>query len=189
MGGRTLISTDGAVPVSTTDAKAWARIDESDSDSIVAALVLAAVAHVEQFTGRRVRQETWDYYFDAFPAGPALEIPLVPCSAIGSINYTPEGGSETAFASSNYIVDTASGHARAVLKSSATWPADILQAANGVRVRLTAGYADGEVPEAMLNAIRLCVAHWFSHRGDAVQAEARALPAAVRDLLWPLALF
>src|SRR5690242_18760477 len=54
-----LIAGPGEEPVSLAEAKAFARIDGSDEDALVGALIAAARLHVESLTGRALITQTW----------------------------------------------------------------------------------------------------------------------------------
>jgi uncharacterized phiE125 gp8 family phage protein len=54
-----LIAGPGEEPVSLAEAKAFCRIDGTDEDALVSALITAARLHVESITGRALLTQTW----------------------------------------------------------------------------------------------------------------------------------
>ena len=128
-------------PISVAEAKAHMRVDISDDDTLIAALITAARRWIEDLTGIRMVTQTWYYYLDAFPCEDVITLPIGPVSAVSSVKYTPSGGVQTTFSGSiGYETDLASLPARIALKSGQSWPADTLNRVNGVCIEFVAGY-------------------------------------------------
>jgi uncharacterized phiE125 gp8 family phage protein len=188
----TLVTAPTTEPITTADAKAHLRVDISDDDDLIDALVIAARRRVEHVTWRALLTQTWKVVLDAFPADDELRIPRPPLQEIDSIKYTPKNGSLTTFSSDNYIVDTDSEPGRVVLKSGESWPGDTLQIVNGVEIQFDAGYGDeaSDVPEDLILAMKLMIGHWYENREDVVLGTvARSIPLGAEMLLWPYRLF
>ena len=111
-------------------------------------------------------------------AARAIALPYPPLQSVSQLVTIGEDDAETPFAASNYIVDTAREPGRIVLKTSAQWPVN-LRAAEAIRIDYVAGYgaSASDVPQAIRDAIRMIVAHWYEHReaGDLPQGAARGL--------------
>lgn len=130
-------------PVTTPEAKSHLRVDISDDDTLIAGLVTAARRWVENVTGVRLVTQTWYWYFDEFPVKESLEFPIGPVTALASIKYTNEAGTQSPMSIAEYETDFNSqppNPARVSLVDGKSWPADDLKEINGVELEFTAGY-------------------------------------------------
>lgn len=157
-------------PLTLEEAKDQLRVDFIDDDTIIMACVKAAREIGEKTTRRAFITQTMNLFLDAFPGDTRIEIPLPPLQSVTGIYYTPDGGAETEFDSSNYEVDTVSEPGGVVLVSSASWPADTLKVVNGVRIEFVAGYGDEpeDIPETYRSGIRLALGHLYENRENVV---------------------
>ena len=176
------------LPVTLDQIKAHLNIDESDNadHALLTDYCFAAVAWVENETRRRLMAQTYDLFLDGFPRGRTLELPppLVPVTSVGGVYYTPEGGAEATFAAANYTVDTAGDYGRVVLKSSASWPSDVLETANGVRVDVTVGATDrATVEDGLRVAVLQLIARMYELRNAVAVGAFVELPLGTRNLL------
>jgi uncharacterized phiE125 gp8 family phage protein len=55
-----------AEPITLAEAKAWLRVDGTDEDTLITALIAAARTHVENFTRRALITQQFEVSFDAF---------------------------------------------------------------------------------------------------------------------------
>lgn len=178
-------------PVSLDEAKAQCRIDTADEDNLLEALIQTAREYVESFTHRALITQTWDLKLDSFPATIAVPYPTLQTTPTAPvITYVNTAGTTTTLSASLYTVDAPAGPksspGRIVPGYGLSWP-DTRAVPNAVTVRFVAGYgADTAVPAGIKAAIRLLVAHWWTHR-EAVHlgASPTELPLAVQALLWP----
>lgn len=151
-------------PVTLAEAKLHCKVDGTDEDSLVTALVTAATDLAEQKTGRAIMAQTWELTLDAFPA--AFELTRVPVQAITSIKYFDTNGVQQTLDSNLYSLDAANdnGFAYVVPAYNTDWPATRDQI-NAVVVRYTAGYADAaSVPEGIKQWIKLMVSTMYENR-------------------------
>lgn len=132
---------------------------------------------------------TYDYWLDGWPEGREIALPMPPLQSVDGVYYHDEDDTEYTLATSDYLVDTHRWPGRVVLRNDASWPSVTLRAANGARVRFTAGYGDSasDVPEHIRHAIRLLVGHFYENRESVVSTGAvpKELPFSVRALLEP----
>ncbi len=115
--------------------------------------------------------------------GGHLDLPFGPLSSVTGVYTYEDDGTENTFDSSNYVIDANAPSGRVSLKLGAVWPATILRATNGVKVRGVFGYgaASSAVPNDIQMAIMTLAARMYEHRGD----ELPELPKQVRTLLAP----
>ncbi len=101
-------------PISLEDAKAWLKATDAEDD-LITALISAARAHCERFTGLFLGGQTITQTMDCFPGGDTLSLLKGPVAAVSSIDV-----GETEFAADHYIADPVGR--RIVLKEGVSWP-------------------------------------------------------------------
>lgn len=174
-------------PVSLSDAKAHMRVDGSDEDQLIGALITAARLLVERSAGLALITQKWSVLLDAWPDGQVIELPLAPVRSVDALKVYAEDDVSTLIDPAQYYADLASRPARLVRRSGVHW-APPGRMANGIGIDLTAGYgaAAGDVPETLRRAILLLSAHWFENRAAVDEgAVLREAPLAVQALLAP----
>lgn len=184
-----LISGPAQEPILLSEAKAHLRVDGTDDDALIMALIVAAREVAERIRNEALITQTWNYILDAWPEGDELVVPKPPLQSVSSITYKDEDGEEATFSSDNYIVDTDSVPGRVVLASGATWPSESLYPAGAITVQFTAGYGDepGDVPQHVRQAMLLMIGHWYENRETTVADRYRniqELPMGAEALLW-----
>lgn len=205
----TTVAGPAAEPISTADAKAWLRIESgvTADDDLIDALVVAARQHVEEYCQVRLITQTVKQTLDHWPGSKRnldlpnegrisdyiggdpdyVELIARPVQSIGSVTiYDDAGGSDT-WASSNYRLSIPGDRARLVPTDNAAWPS-ATRRSDAVEIQYVAGYGDAgsDVPDAILKAMKLLVAHWYENREAVVLGTiATELPVAVKALLSP----
>ena len=135
----TLIAPPGEEPVTLAEAKSFCRIDGSDEDALVNALIAAARLQVESLTGRALITQSWRLTMACAPR--LVELPVIPVAALVA---APAG---------------------AVLQSDAVL---LVEPVDELTVDYTAGYgAAADVPGDLKQAVLTLVAYWYENR-DAV---------------------
>jgi len=187
---RTKIFTEPAAePVLLAEQKLHMRVEVTTDDAYITELIKAARRQIEHFTGRALVERTVDAYLNAFPAGGwPIVLPFAPLKSVGSVNYTPDGAAETAFAASEYSVDTITEPGQIVLKTDKEWPDDDLETVNGVRIRYVSGYgaAGANCPQDLVHAVKFLSAHFYENREAVVRAVGGKfveLPMAVQSII------
>jgi uncharacterized phiE125 gp8 family phage protein len=188
--------TPPAVEVFTlAQAKAHLRVDFTDEDALIQALIVAARQYAEGpsgFTGRAFVEQTWELVIDEFPDA-EIKIPMPPLQSVTSIKYDDGAGDEQTLDPSLYYVDDVSEPGWVVPITSG-WPTT-LDAINAVRIRFVAGYdADASsppdltanVPGNIRSAMLLIIGSLYEHReANIVGVSASHLPMGVEHLLRP----
>ncbi len=182
----TLTTPPSIEPLTLAEAKAHLKIDTSDDDALIIALIVAARARAEWHTGRALITQGWTLHLDCWPASGGIEIPLPPLQSVASVTTYARDDSGAVMSTSLYAVDTASAPARLALKPGVPPPTN-LRALNAIAVAFTAGYGDAEsdVPLLLKEAILELIAFLYENRGEA-PAE---LPLAALALLAPFRVF
>jgi len=151
-------------PLTLAQVKEHLRVDVDDEDTLIAALLDAAIESAEHATSRALMPQTWELALDAFPA--AFELTRVPVSSIVSLKYVDTTGSLIQLASNAYVLDNASDHSFAYVVPAygTTWP-ETLDQVNAVTLRYTAGYDSAAlVPDSVKAWIKLQVGAMYANR-------------------------
>ena len=142
------VSYSDTLVVSLEEATLHLRRVDRDDDTLVKTYIKAATLWAENFAGIALVDQTWDYFFDAYPDGVEpygryIKIPRPPLLEIEGAFY--RYGSEGEFA--DYLVDYAMppSMARLHLGQNGSWPTTD-GAANAGRIRFRAGYLDESSP-------------------------------------------
>lgn len=176
----TLVTPPAAEPVTLAEAKAHLRVEVTDDDAIITALIAAARALAEQETGRSLITQTWRRTHDQFPDSVRLD--RGPVQSVTSVKYLESvAGEQTTLSPASYIVDSASAPGWVQPAYGFDWP-DVWPEINAVEVTYVTGYgADGTaIPEPIKLWVKLMVGHYYANR------EASFVPAA-RVVMTPLA--
>lgn len=161
-------------PVTLAQVKANCRIDGADEDALIGTLISAAREMAEQITGRSLATQTWERVLDAFPCG-EIELYNPPVAAIVSVKYIDLDGVEQTLDSSLYALDSDSSPAWLLPAWGTDWPT-ARDSANALRVRYTAGYAEGACPQAIQHWLLAMVAHAYRNREAASDKPMQRLP-------------
>ena len=129
--------------VTLAEAKAWAKVDTTADDAIVAILIRAMREHAESLTGRALVSRSLELRMDAFPGGAgAIELPHPPLSAVDYITYIDGDGAEQTLEGSptQWQLDTVSEPGRVTPLHGESWPSTKGDTLGAVRVGFTCGY-------------------------------------------------
>lgn len=159
-----IVTAATAYPVTLSEAKSHLRVDHTDEDSAIQAMIAAATDYVgglNGYTGRSLLLQTYRARYESFGD---LKLPYSPAVDIDSITYSD------GTVSTDIYELIKSEPAYVTLKKDQTWPtAD----ARSVYVRYHAGYRDSgaspvdladNVPQAIKSAILLIVGSLYEHR-------------------------
>lgn len=197
-----IISGPSSEPVTLAEAKAQARVDDSNSDSLISSLIIAARESAELYCSRAFVQRTYRLTMDCFPRKrEAILLPNPPLVRVEQVQYFDTDGVLQTWSAGEYHVDTDSEPGRLLPNYDATYPADIDgQRVGAVRIEYVAGYSaleDGSptdyvsnVPQLAKQAILMMVAEWFKNRENTVIGRlVSEVPDAAKALLWQLKVF
>jgi uncharacterized phiE125 gp8 family phage protein len=120
----------------------------------------------------------------------SFAIPFGSLQSVSSIKYVDSDAAETVVSSSVYDVVTWEDPGRVVLAYSQTWPPVTLRTAGGFIVRFVCGYGDAstDIPEPLIQAMKLTIGHLYENREQVVVGQGvtvAELPAAATALAWP----
>ena len=172
-------------PVALADMKQWLKLETSDDDDVVGALITAARLMVEAQIRRMLITQTWRLIYDCWPNARLIRIPLAPFQSLAAMRVYDANGAAQTVSTSLYYVDAAPDAARIIFGAPPPVPG---QAAAGIEIDVIVGYGAtaAAVPEPLRQAIRRLVTDWYENRGDAGPDDpANTLPSAVRALVAP----
>lgn len=154
--------------VTLDEAKEHLRLgcEPHPDDAYVGLLINAATLATENFIRQRLSTQTWDTFFDAFPALGNIFLlhDLSPVQSITFIQYIDENNTTQTLSTDIYELDNASKPARIYEKDDQEWP-DFLNIRNAVTIRSVVGYADASsVPEPIKQAIKIMIEGLYEHR-------------------------
>lgn len=205
--GVQLLSAPASEPVTVDEAKTHLRVDYSDDDAYISALISAAREVVEGRLRRSVFQQTWKLTLDQFPypagtltsspsekdaylfptqylAQYAIELPRTKVQSVSSIVFTNTDDTDVTLDSSLYFVDTNSEPARIVPSGGSTWPYVSTYRPGSIAATFVAGEWDVDtVPYSIKQAMLLLIGHWYANREAVTVNVAKTLPLAVDALL------
>lgn len=161
------ITTDPAAePVSLDEAKVQLRVDADDENDLIESLISVARRKVEQDTGRVLISQTVKAYWDKWPTGQTLCLPLYPASTVTSVQYIDEDGATQTWTSTNYTTDLVGMTPRIVPNPEVDIP-DVGDYPNAVIVTYTVGdTAPADVPAELKHAILTLVTLLYERRED-----------------------
>jgi uncharacterized phiE125 gp8 family phage protein len=149
-------------PVSLDEAKAHLRVDSADEDALIEALVEAAQAHVEQYTGLYLAEQTVKLRAWGFDLG-ASRLPAGPVSEVTSITYTDIDGTVQTLSPDLYVAILYGLSPMISPAWGQCWPAHRCFPGSVV-VTVTAGFADDECPAPIRQAILMIVGDLYANR-------------------------
>lgn len=77
-----LLITEAAEPITSSEVKAWAKIENSDEDSLVSSLITSCRREVESFTKQVLNNQTWQTVYPNDKAKTLFYSPRITVSAV-----------------------------------------------------------------------------------------------------------
>jgi uncharacterized phiE125 gp8 family phage protein len=180
-----LVTPPAELPVTVALAREHCLIDGTDFDTYLEALIGAAVAHLDGYSGilgRCIVSQTWKQEFDAF--GRTLRLPLLALEAV-AVTSTNTAGQIATVNQANYTLQHDERGSLVRFKDSFEIPGDLYQT-KAVSVSFTAGFGGAaDVPLAIKHAILMMVAHWFAHREAVTDVALSLVPIGAMAMLVP----
>ncbi|QKE40358.1 MAG: phage head-tail connector protein [Ferrovum myxofaciens] len=188
-----LISGPVVEPVSLLEAKAHLRVDISDDDALISALIVAARMHAETVTRRALIAQSWKLVLDSFPGPTLIGIPwgkpfTLPGHAIileksqvrvvTAIQYLDMSGVIQVMPAANYTVDLTSEPCRITPVFGQIWPIPMPQI-GAVEVDFSAGYAEPFVADAANGTLSI-QGPWFPTQPFVLSNSGGALPSPLQ---------
>lgn len=185
----TLVTAPASPIISLADLKAHCRVDFDDDNAVLEAFEVAAVAHLDGWTGllgRCLVTQTWQVAFEGWSGLGCLRLPFPNTSSV-VVSYFDADDVEQTVSNSLYSVHETSTGSVVRFSDSFSNPAVYSDRVDGVRVAQTCGFgAVDAVPGPLKTAIKMMVAHWYENReGVVVGTSADEFPMGVTMLIAP----
>lgn len=171
-------------PITLAEAKAHLRVDSTDEDALISALIAAAVAHFDGtgVLGRAMITQTWEQSFQYTRTWERLVVG--PFQSLVSVEYYDAGNVLQTATLEDFETRVDGDHVLIGPKVNAAWPS-IYSRPDAVTVTYVAGYGDAadDVPASVRQAILLTVAHWYENREAVSELPLKPVPMAVDALI------
>ena len=150
-------------PLTRSEAKQHLRIDFSDDDTLIDALIVTARQQAEHRMGRALITQQWRLGLDQFPDD-SLELPKPKLVSVQSVTYLDSDGTRQTLAGSEYEVIADELVGRLVPAFGKSWPACRVFPGS-VQVSYTCGYgAAVDVPQSIKAWMLLAIGAWYENR-------------------------
>lgn len=173
------IAAPASEPLALADAKAHCRVDHSDDDALITALIVAAREQAEHETGRALVTQTWELVHDTFPE--AFVLRKAPIASVTSVKYLdPATGAEQTLDPADTLLDKDSEPGYLVPAYGKAWPT-ARAVPNAVRCRYVCGYGNAAaVPQAIKQWMLLAIGTMYAQRETFASGTVANLP----DRFW-----
>ncbi|HEY8604720.1 head-tail connector protein [Tsuneonella suprasediminis] len=151
-------------PLSVAEAKRQLRIeqDDTDQDDHIADLCAAAHRKAERDIGYPILRQTRETHLSDFPRAP-IWLGGGDAPEVVSIRYRGSDNQVQNLAATEYVLDAVSRPAQ-VFPANGSWPRTA-GLPGSVVIEWRAGWDDAnDVPDDLLQAMKLIVGHWFLYR-------------------------
>ena len=163
-----------AEPVSLADARMQLRGPDPAFDGRILQLISAARRMAEEATNRALAPQAWAVLLDAFPRcshwragadalGSGIRLPAPPVAEITSVRYVDATGVQRTLSADAWVLDADSEPGWLFPAPDTTWPDTRCGLPNAVRIELTCGYPQGQLPQPIREWVLLHVAAWFEN--------------------------
>lgn len=143
-------------PILTSFAKEVLRIDGTESDSIIAALITAGRQFAEETTGISIAEKTYELAYDCYPPN-IIKLPYPTLISLDAVTITNDSGVTSSMSTTSFVADMFGS--TLAKKDGIGYPSTTLQEVNGVIIEYTSGFET--VPEDVKQAILLYVKAQF----------------------------
>ena len=174
-----VITDAAAEPLLLADVKLHLRVDTTDDDDLITALIPAAREFAEHYTGRSLVVRTLEMAMHRFPEY-HIDLEASPVTSVVSIKYTDAAGVEQTVPDTDYTLSLYGDSRRVSRGYLKQWPItqDI---ADAVRIQYVAGYET--LPGAARAAMLLLIGHWYARREAVGDVKVSEVPLGAINLL------
>jgi len=178
-----LLTGPAAEPLSLEEAKTFLRVEHSDDDEVIRALIAGARMHVEVQARTALMTQRWRMTFDRWPHHGRIAVKPGPLRSLDAVRVYDLQGHPQSVDMQAFVLDFGAS-TLAFMPWVLPVPARI---AAGIELEVTTDFGDAatDVPEPLRQALRLLVAHWYENRGLVGATESTVLPAGFAALVTP----
>src|SRR3954469_24916091 len=135
-----LLTPPAVEPVTLADAQAYLRVDHSDDDAVISALIAGARSHIEAQTKRALITQTWRLIRDGWPPDGRVAVVPAPLRSLVAARVYDAGGTPHAIDTGAFIADKAA--APPLLAFMPGTLAEPGRATAGIEIDVEVGYGD-----------------------------------------------
>ena len=182
-----LLTPPNSEPITVQEIKEHARVEHSEDDILLSALIAAARQWCEHYTRRAFISQVWDLALTGVPKKRTITLPRTPLLSILKVQVFDDNDNMLTWDSDSYYANIISSPGQIVLREDTSWPASS-RCSNGIVITYEAGYGqDAEaVPSPIRLAIKQLALHWYEYRGDSVSTTmTNRAPLTIEALLDP----
>ncbi len=163
-----LLSAPALEPVTLAQTKEFLRVDDSNEDSFISSLIVAARIHVETITSRALISQSWRVVRDCWPSDRIVNLPIGPLLSLSAITTYDEEGNANGLPLAQFQPETNIAPARIFLPKTISGQV-VMRERAAIEIDYVAGFgvSESDVPADLKQAIFTLIAYWFEHR-DAV---------------------
>lgn len=152
------------------EAKLYLKVDTTDDDPVITALISAAEKFVEDYTGLRLLTFNFSCVLDK--VGELTYVPFSPLQEVTKIEVIAEDGSVSVVDPGTYDVDTSSRqYGKVRLKPGYSWPEHRGFASFIISGKAGFGDNPADVPSPLKTAVLIVLAKLYESRGEARDEE------------------
>lgn len=143
------------------------RVVAASQDTLLSIYIKSAISWVENYTSRKLINQTWKVFYDEFPI--ELFLPFGKVSSLTHIKYYDENDAQQTLSNALYQTDLASVPARVTMKpDQASFPSTKSDKYNAIELQYVVGYGDShtDIPSDIKHALLLIIGDSFSNRED-----------------------
>ena len=175
-------------PITLAEAKTHLRVEDTNDDTYITALISASRSICEQYVGFMLaRNSKMNYFLDRFPQGEVIYIYGVWIPGSVAISYYDTTDTQVIWAS-GYNKDEHSRPARIFLEDSSSYPDTSENIPSGINIDMTnCGPIAVDLPKAIHQAILLTIGHLYENRQNVVVGSGKPydVPQTSEHLLNP----
>lgn len=167
-------------PVSLDEVKAHLKVEHTDDDTYLRALIQVVTDHLDGYSGilgRALVTQSWRMDLRRFPGDRELRFPLLPVQSISAVNYWDALNADQTLDASAYSLYVNSFGPVLLFNGGTQWPG-LYSRADAVRVTFVAGYGTpNDVPAPIKHAMLLMIGDLYASRGEKIRGDSMVEPA------------
>ena len=171
-------------PITLIEAKAHLRVDHTDDDAYITALIKAARGSAEAFTQSSFFTQTWVKSASRFVD--IMDLPRGIVQSIESVKYYDVDNVQQTVNAADYFLTSPSNKSYVQVVETG-WPPSLYYRNDAVQITYITGYSDvADIPTDIKQAILMSIGHLYENRQDViVGSQVNAMPMASKHLLTP----
>ncbi|MFZ4773938.1 MAG: head-tail connector protein [Terrimicrobiaceae bacterium] len=152
-------------PITLAEAKLHLRVDTTDDDALISALIVAAREEIERRSWHALMTQTLELVLDEWPCDDEIVLPRPPLQSVTSFTYKDASGTVNTWDPAHYVVGVDTVPAEIEPAYGKYWPATALHPVDAIRIRYVCGFASASaVPQSLKQAMLLCMGRWYENR-------------------------